>query len=62
MNDDFTERLGHGRRLHETAPEVNRAFSAVAFWVPLVLGRCPRLTINTAPLALRQIPETFLKE
>jgi hypothetical protein len=39
-------------------PEVNRAFSAGAFWVPLVLGRCPRLTVNAAPLALKQIPES----
>src|SRR4029453_7293235 len=39
-------------------PEVNRAFSAGAFGVPLVLGRCPRLTVNTAPLALKQLPES----
>jgi hypothetical protein len=47
---------------------VNRAFSAGAFGVPLVLGRCPRfatanpscggLTVNAAPLALKQLPES----
>ena len=36
---------------------MNRAFSAGAFGVPLVLGRCPRLTVDAAPLALKQLSE-----
>src|SRR5438552_3242000 len=32
-------------------PEVNRAFSAGAFGAPQILGRCPRLSVNVAPLA-----------
>ncbi len=38
--------------MYRTWPEVNRAFSAGAFWVPRILGRCPRLAVNAAPLAL----------
>jgi len=34
--------------------------SALAlFGCDLVLGRCPRLNVNTAPLALKQFPKRF---
>jgi hypothetical protein len=32
----------------EFVREVNRAFSAGAFFVPRILGRCPRLAVNCA--------------
>jgi hypothetical protein len=37
----------------ELALHVNRAFSAGAFLDDALLGRCPRLTVNVALLALR---------
>jgi hypothetical protein len=35
-------------------PEVNRAFSANQIFLTKTLGRCPRLAMNAAPLALKQ--------
>jgi len=32
----------------EFVQQVNRAFSAGAFFVPRILGRCPRLAVNRA--------------
>jgi len=37
----------------EPVPQVNRAISADAFAVLQILGRCHRLPLNAAPLALR---------
>ena len=38
----------------QSQTEVNRAFSAELFGVPRILGRCPRLALNAAPLALNR--------
>ena len=38
--------------LKRASPMVNRAFSAGGFAFPRILGRCPRLAVNVAPLAL----------
>src|SRR5436190_16299450 len=38
----------------QSSPGMNRAFSA-ALGVALVLGRCPRLFMNIAPLALKRL-------
>ena len=45
------DRLG---RCMEPVPQVNRAISADAFAVLQILGRCPGLPLNAAPLALRR--------
>jgi hypothetical protein len=50
---------GMGRMMIELAPEVNRAFSARASGVPGILGRCPRLAHEMAPLALSRYSAVF---
>jgi predicted transcriptional regulator len=39
------------RMMIERAPEVNRAFSAGHVVFTKILGSCPRLPVNAAPLA-----------
>jgi hypothetical protein len=43
---------GMTRILVEMSMEVNRAFSADSYHLSLSLGRCPRLEVSAAPLAL----------
>jgi hypothetical protein len=60
VNDDFTKRLRHGAMMDQKGTGMNRAFSAGPFALHKSLGRCPRLAMNAAPLALNTYPACCL--
>jgi hypothetical protein len=54
VNDHLAQRLRHAGIMTERVSEVNCAFSAGAPGVLRILGRCSRLLLNSAPLALNR--------
>jgi hypothetical protein len=54
VSDDFTERLGQGANNDRTGAESESRFQRWRFEIPRTLGRCPRLPLNTAPMALNK--------